>query len=284
MRRLNLISIAMLAVGIPLNAGPFHLSDSSLFDPFIVVHPPGYDGTGGTLEVRICAAEETRFAVLKAISIWNAAQRTTENCTACRLWEEGPSGSGEPFSMESTVLHEMGHCVLGLGHINWNDGSSETSFTNTADATLMTPGADGIRGSSDDGVAPLPGARLIHWFRETDNNPLTIDSTTIDSATYTRRIIDLPTGHGWSANGNRGVGLPLGFANTQAIMYSGIDAGQAYNSLAADEVNTVEFGMSGLDEDAGTADDYTIELIYVDDCAAADVEVQYFSFGMGSMN
>lgn len=49
--------------------------------------------------------------------------------------------------------------------------------------------------------------------------------------------------------------------------------------LAADDANTVRYGMSGLDATAGTADDYTIRLALVEDCFSADVEVSFSALG-----
>lgn len=279
MRHRLLFASLVLLITNPLFAGVFAFSTDPDLDPFIIVHPPGYDGTGGDLVVRICSAQETRHAVLVAIDTWNALERTTQNCTDCRLWEEGPSGSSEPLTMETTTIHELGHCAMGLGHINWLDDPVETSYTNGTEINFFTDGPDGIRGSSDDGVSPPAGARVVHWFRTADNDPFVIDSTTIDSSTYTRRKIDLPTGHTWPASGNRGVGLLLGQLDSQAVMYSGADVLQVYHGLSADDVNTVEFGMSGLDETAGTADDYAIQLEFAEDCADADIEVRYESLG-----
>lgn len=279
MPRILLGILVALTAGSPAAAGVFGFSTNPDLDPFIIVHPPGYAGTGGNLVVRICSAQETRHAVLVAIDTWNALERTTQNCTDCRLWEEGSSGSSEPLAMETTTIHELGHCAMGLGHINWLDDAVETSYTNGTEIGFYTDGPDGIRGSSDDGVSPPAGARVAHWFRTADNDPFVIDSTTIDGSTYTRRKIDLPAGHSWPASGNRGVGLLLGHLDSQAVMYSGADVLTVYHSLTADDVNTVEFAMSGLDETASTGDDYSVQLEYVEDCADAEIEVKFESLG-----
>ena len=268
------------------SAGSYHLSDSEFYDPFIVVHPAGYDGTnGGPLEIKVCIPpgvdEVTRPALLAAIDMWNDLTATTQNCTACRTIEEGPADTGEPFSMATVLLHELGHCGVGLGHINWEDPTGEiTSFTATKEATAFDVGADMIRGSSDDRPAPLPGSRVLHWFRSADNDPF-VHSGVVDSMSYTRRIIDLPDMHEWPASGNIDVALLLGHVNTQAIMYTHIDEGTTYTSLAADEVNTVEFGMAGMDEMAGTSDDYTISFM-ITDCASADIEVTFTDLDGGT--
>jgi len=282
--RWGVVSLLFAIFGIPVFGGVFHLSDTSFYEPFIVVHPTHYDGsTGGPLEVRLCVAdsnsETTVPALREAIAIWNDFTPTTGNCTACRLVEQGPSESGEPLSMTTVILHELGHCALGIGHVNWQDpGGSITSYTNSKDTTTMDDGVDNLRGSSDDSPSPLPGSRLLHWFRKADNDPFTIDGSVVDSTTYTRRIIDLPAGHTWPANGNVGVGLLLGHLDTQSVMYSKSDSGQRYSGLAADEVNTVRFGMSGMDETAGTRDDYSVSLV-ISDCASADVEIKLVDLG-----
>lgn len=271
----SIVLSALLAVG-SAESGVFLYSTSTIFEHYLVMHPTGYNGAGGVLEVRICSAPETRHATLFAIDKWNALDRTTGNCSGCRLWEEGGSGSDAPRSMENTMLHELGHCAMGLDHVNWMDnGGVQMSYTNGDAINFYTDGLDGVRGSSDDGVSPPAGARVVHWFRSADNDPFVIDSTVIDISTYSRQKIDLPSGHSWQASGNRGVGDLLGLTDTQTVMYSASDPLQVYSGLTADDVNTVEFARSGLDETAGTADDYTVSLIYVDDCAMADIEVNF---------
>jgi len=169
---------------------------------------------------------------------------------------------------------------MGLEHVNWPN----TSFTNSRAASTIDAGADGIPGSRDDLPFPLPGTRLIHWFRIFDNDPFVVDSTIIHVATYDRQIIDLPSGDGWPASANRAVGESLGLTNTQSVMYSGIARLQTYHSLTADDVNTVKLGMTGVDFTFGTADDYVVVIEYVDDCSTADIEVKYFPFSGGNQN
>lgn len=262
----------------PASGGDFRLSDSTLFDPFIVVHPPGYDGVGGGLQVAICIAPGSSIltaAAEQVIPVWNELLATTENCEGCRLWEEGES-DGQFYFMNMAMLHEIGHCAMGLGHSNWATSTEiHTSFTNSKEAVAIDAGADSIRGTGDDIPSPFPGTRLLHWFRITDNDPFAIDGAVIDINTYSRRIIDLPGGQTWPANGNRGVGDFFGLQNTQNVMYSGGAREQRYLGLSPDEVNTVQFGAVGVDELAGTKDDYTVTLVLVDDCAMADIELRF---------
>lgn len=107
----------------------------------------------------------------------------------------------------------------------------------------------------------------VHWFRKADNNPFVVDSTVIDSATYSRSIVnDLPAGHSWAANANRRVGEALGTTNTQAVMYSMQSEAEEKTLLTADDVAMVQMGMTGQDRLAGTPDDYAIKLKLVDPC------------------
>jgi len=107
--------------------------------PFAITHPPGYDGSGGALQLRICVAEGSEMLIgpaSRAIATWNLLTATTGNCAGCLVWEENPSDI-QIAHAETTLLHELGHCPLGLDHPdrNWDaqnppDGFWEpTSFT-----------------------------------------------------------------------------------------------------------------------------------------------------------
>ena len=278
------LSLLLFALADAGSAGVYKSADDADFEPFIVVHPPGYDGsTGGVLEVRVCAPiglQHTGPAIREAILRWNERTPTVENCRDCELWEEpaNPAYTGDPFSMSSVLIHEIGHCIFGLGHINWDpDTNSSSSFTNTANPLSISEGTDGIRGTADDVVTPLPGADVIHWFRTADNNPFVVDDTVIDSSTYSRRILDLMAlGDLWTTSANRAVGDSLGEMNTQAVMYSLLTEGRRYQGLAADDVYTVAYGMTGMDEIAGTSDDYTVNILFDHgDCSNADLEIEW---------
>ena len=275
-------------------AGAFSKADLDSTEPFIVVHPTVYTGVGGDLTLSICGSSaDTRPAIREAIAIWNDRQAMLGNCRDCALVDDPlPTPPFRPQSLRSTILHELGHCALGLGHSSWDDGPNPTSFTATQAATSISPGADMVPGSRDDLVTPLPGARLIHWFRIADNNPVVVDSTVIDESTYSRRILDLPSGSFWPASANRCVAEwlaspgnpmnpcpvpPVGTESTQAVMYTTLDPGTEILGLSADDVNTTALAMTGLDLEAGTADDYTVTLEYEENCALADVRVDYLS-------
>lgn len=166
---------------------------------------------------------------------------------------------------------------------NWdpqNDGFWElTSYTRSlgvsAPPTGIRVGSDFIRGTLDD-VHAAPGGvpDSVHWFRIADNNPFVVDSTIIDSTTYSRSAVnDLPANHTWAVNANRSVGETLGFMNTQAVMYPGQSEGEIKRALTADDVAMVEMGMTGQDRLAGTADDYTTKLTLADSCETEPVDI-----------
>jgi hypothetical protein len=105
-------------------------TDSSYVEPFSVVHSPAFSSsTGGNqLLVPICvipagdpngnANNPTIVKPLQAaIAMWNALTPTQNNCDACTSWESGIQLGGQ-HNMFSTLLHELGHCALGLGHVN----------------------------------------------------------------------------------------------------------------------------------------------------------------------
>ena len=246
------------------------------FEPFLIVHPIGYDGTtGGVIQIRVCAQEPILIpAISAAIQMWNDLSPTTGNCQGnCQLIEDPELSDPPAQDMSSVVAHELGHCAFGLDHINWE---SDSSFTASQNAASIIAGADSVRGSRDDLVSPLPGTRVLHWFRIIDNDPFEIDGLTIDRTSYSRRILDLPVGSSWQASANKGVAEALGIgADSQSLMYSLLPPGIIYTGIVSDDANTVEYGMTGNDEIAGTSDDYTVALELVDSCSAAEIEVRF---------
>lgn len=113
-----------------------------------------------------------------AIKTWNCRIPRTRNCPDCRTAED-LQGSPAPFpsvgttvNLASVLLHELGHCAVGLGHPNhqefitdiasqpWRTGTCDSdsngscgdqnSFTDVGMATEILAGADGIRGTRDD--------------------------------------------------------------------------------------------------------------------------------------
>lgn len=264
--------------------------------PFGIVHPPGFSGPGGPLVVKICVEPSSASLVgpvQRAIATWNASLPTVGNCPApCLVVEEAEQAltGAIPYHAESVLLHELGHCALGLDHPNLvfdppgtPEGRIPTSFTMSygGSSSGIDAGPDGIPGSFDDEQLAQGGMfpDSVPWFRRVDNNPVLIDSTVIDLDTYSRAASNLPAGHGWAANGNRRVAESLGAPNTNAVMYSHVDRGQRRTRLTADDVSMLKMAGTGVDRMAGTADDYTVALEFVADCVGADVAVNFLPLG-----
>jgi hypothetical protein len=252
------------------------------FEPFRVVHPVGYTGGSGVLTIEICTTQAAQPLIPyldAAIATWNALSASTGNCSGpCRVVDETnpmPPGIFQG-DITSGILHELGHCAMGLGHNNYRTTSYSNSkrYPETGDVTFQ-PGNDGIRGSFDDVVLPSPGARILHWFRLNDNNPVVVDGTPIDINTFTRALSSLPVGHNWPANANLYVAGSLGAPNTQSIMVSKLGIGAVYSGPTADDVSTIKFAMAGLNETIGGGDDYTLQLVRIANCTGAEVEVDF---------
>ncbi len=237
----------------------------------LVTHPPGYAGSGGNLTVRVCIdpsspdAADMEFSVQNIVDTYNQMLPTTSNVKSGSN-NNVPSGS---IDFESVALHEVGHC-LGLAHINAASESglsgndqNYTKATNGADNIFnINAGADGIIGSSDD--VRGDDENLV-WFRKSNNDPFTIDNV-IDSTTYSRDLDDLPTGHKYVANADRAVSISLGHPKTEAVMQQGTYFDEAQRSLGHDDVATLRYAQSGVDErESGAnnaADNYTIVMEY----------------------
>jgi hypothetical protein len=250
----------------------------------IITHPQGYTGAGGTLTVNVCIspaspnATEMEIPVQNSIAAYNALQPTTGNI-ALGGSNNIPDGQ---LDFESVALHEIGHC-LGMAHVNFASESGQTgnnqNYTKSTDGVdnvfNMNAGADGVIGSSDD----IRGDDVnLHWFQIVNNNPFTID-TIIDTTTYSRDIGLLPAGHTYAANADRAVSGLLGIPLTEAVMQQGTFFDEAQRTLGHDDVATLQLAASGLDESAGTPDDYTIQLQYggVSNAGNCDINLEITS-------
>lgn len=257
----------ILASAAPCIAGAYIFAGEANGES-LVTHPNTYYGTGGVITVRVCidpASTNTaamEIPVQNNITTYNRLQPTSENLLR-NAANNIPSGQ---LDFESVALHELGHCI-GMAHVNAASESgmtgSNTDYTKATDGANNTydinPGSDGVIGSSDD-IRGDDGN--LHWYRRSNNNPFTIDDP-VDATTYTRDLADLQSlGHSFATNAGRGVGALLGVPNTEAVMQQGTYYDEAQRTLGHDDVATLLYAASGVNEIAGTSDDYTIQLEY----------------------
>jgi len=284
--RYLLFSLGVILIIVMLNT-PQHADGFSYvfagdtFGVDVVTHPYGYLGTGGVLNISVgidstsAYANEMEISTQNVINTWNSLAPTTGNLL---FGVDNNIPTGE-VDFESTLLHEMGH-ALGLGHPNLGVQPSvsgiNTNFTQSTKGTdgnfTFDAGSDGIKGSSDDNRGDDVN---LNWFDMSNNNPFDIN-TVVDSTTYSRDTAnDLPFGHSYSANADRNVGALLGYSNTEAVMQQGAYTDEAQRTLGYDDVAGIRYAMSGLDELAGTLDDYTISLSYAEQDAFADIVIDF---------
>jgi len=259
-----------------LYSGAFRFSDSMGVD--VVTHPRGYTGMGGILPVSIGIDPTSTHAdamvqpVLNIVDTINALVPSTGNL----LSDAGVPG--DSYDFESVALHEVLHS-LGLAHPNAGKESglegAERNYTRATKGTNgwfdLNAGRDGVIGSGDDQRGDDVN---LHWFRQSNNNPFTM-AAIVDSTTYSRDAANLPAGHAFATNGDRTIGNLLGVVSTEAVMRQGAARGEAQRSLAHDDVATLRYAMSGLDELEGNQDDYTIELTYAGRTTSADIVLDF---------
>jgi len=231
----------------------------------IISHPPGYTGTGGSLDVKVCIvpgspnAASIKRSVQNAIATWNKLQPTSSN-----LRTHLPGGASS-VDFESVFTHELGHCI-GLAHPNLATESGKkgndrnyTQSTKGNDYTFdLDAGSDGKIGSADD----IRGDDInLHWFRKNNNNPFSISSV-VDMTTYARNTNELPNGERFAVNGDRTVAKQYKAPNSEAIMQQGTLAGEIQRTLLHDDIATLRLAMNGLDETSSSTDDYSLNLNY----------------------
>lgn len=266
MIRVTLLTASFALCATQAFAGAFIFAGESNGED-VVTHPTGYFGSGGHVEVSVCIEPKSSNAmqmvpsVQKAVSTYNALAPTTGNLKMGAS-NDIPSGF---VDFESTLVHEIGHCV-GLAHVNAAtesglSGSNRnyTKATNGANNVYdIDPGVDGIIGSDDDVRGDDDN---LHWFVKATNDPFAMP-VTVDSTTYSRLLSDLPPSHLFAANADRTLATALGYPDTEAVMQQGAFSDEDQRDLTPDDVATLRIGMSGLDMIQGTSDDYTFSLSY----------------------
>jgi len=258
-------------ISLSVNAGAYVFSGEAN-GVGLVTHPPNYTGAGGVLTVRVCIAPGSanalamEYPVQNNLAIYNQLLPTTNN-----LKRNGNNNIPSGFlDFESVALHEIGHC-LGMAHINAaTESGLPTAQHNYTKATKgvngvfdVNAGVDGKIGSSDD--VRGDDVNLV-FFRKSNNDPFTIDAMTIDSTTYSNDVADLPAGHKFAANADRSVASLSGLSNTEAVMQQGTFFDEAQRTLGHDDVATLKYAQSGINERESGAnnanDNYTINMVY----------------------
>ena len=274
-------AIATLVMGSgAAHAGAYLFAGES--NPDVIAHPKGYLGTGGEVSVSVCVdpayphAADSDISVQNLVATFNAMLPTTGN-----LLLGGSNNISSGFiDVESTLVHEVGHC-LGLAHPNLATESGLTgndrNYTKAANGVDnvygLDPGGDGVIGSSDDGRGDDVN---LHWFQMANNNPFTIAGT-VDVSSYSRNLAALPSGHLFATNADRTVSTLFGASNTEAVMQQGAFTDEDQRRLNHDDVATLRYAMSGLDENAGTGDDYTLVLTSAGQTSACDIVIRFDS-------
>ncbi|NQZ96649.1 MAG: hypothetical protein HRU01_09075 [Myxococcales bacterium] len=276
---LGAIALWIAAGAQRVEAGAFTFAGET-YGVDLITHPEGYTGSGGVVNVTVCVdptsanADEMEVPVQNLVNTWNALNPVTGNV----LLGGANDLTSNELDFESMALHEVGHCI-GLAHSN---AASESGLTgNDRDATKATDGAnnsfdidegdDGVMGSGDD---ERDDDVNLHWFRTSNNNPFTIDSV-VDSTTYSRDLDDLPEDDLFATNGDRNVAALLGSPNTEAVMQQGTFFNEEQRQLSHDDVATLRYGMSGIDEVEGTSDDYTMLLTYSGLTTSCDIVLDF---------
>ena len=241
----------------------------------VITHPKGYLGSGGDLNVGVCIdpasdfQDELVIPVKNNISVWNDLQPVQSN-----LDPNAVSG----LDVESVLLHEMGHCI-GLAHVNAasESGLSENDYTKATEGANnvfnVNPGPDGIPGTFDD----IRGDDAnLHWFNP-NNDPFQLPiHTPVDTSQYRRDVSELPPGDSFAQNASREMAAFYGLPAAEAVMQQLTYYNETQRELISDGASTLMLAGSGLDETAGTSDDYRLVLTYEgisDDPAVCDITV-----------
>lgn len=252
-----------------------------IINPYGITHAVTFQDAGGTLQpIRICVADVAGSDLVKAaewaVGKWNDFFPALHNCAGCKTWLEAEATQSVTVNFAGVLLHELGHCAMGLQHDSLIIDADGNGVRESTDYTIsygggafgLNDGADNVRGSKDDDQDAQGGfiAEVVHWFTKADNDPINSSVFLIDSLTYSRSFSDFAaSGSSYSANANVGVAALLGQRNTQSVM-GRLSRGMAVFDLSPDDVQTVTMARTGLDRLTGTADDYSVVLQIVD-CA-----------------
>lgn len=121
-------------------------TDGSWVGPYSIVHPPGYNGSGGLLRVRVCtllSAEPAVGPLQDAMRIWNNLLPISENCENCYVHGDPVADPPVSYNARGILLHELGHCALGLEHINLVETADDPRFFRTGSCDVNNNGACG---------------------------------------------------------------------------------------------------------------------------------------------
>ena len=264
-RPARVAAVAGLALGVAAAAGDAAAGAFALGD---VTHPIGYEGAPGFPDMKVCIAPSVPAATARAmerpvraaLSRWNRLEPTTANVRPRFL-------EGGRIDFESVLLHELGHCS-GLAHANQDAEDVDRAFAPEVASThsepgpdgvfTYDPGPDGVYGSADD----RRGDDLNRYlFRSLVNDPFSMPET-VDSTTYSTDVANLPAGDAFPANAGLEVGVLKGVPDTEAVMQQYLFVGETRRTPSHDDVSARRYAMSGLDELAGTADDYRATFAY----------------------
>lgn len=259
-------AIAMAAMPQNTPAGTYIFASEGQLD--VVTHPSGYNGVVDVVEVEVCIVPGTPNALNMVIPVQNAIDKlnllvATEGNV--RTGNDNDIANNQ-IDFESVFIHELGHCT-GLAHINAASESglpgNDSNYTRATDGANNTfdinRGPDNIIGSGDD---VRGDDENLHWFFIGDNNPFALP-TTPQAGTYSLDLNDLPPGDSFPANADRTVSTSVfGIERTEGIMQQLSFSGEIQRALSADEVATYLHAQTGIDRQAGTADDYTMRVTY----------------------
>ncbi len=289
----TLCLLVTLTNSIGVKAGAFVFAGENL-SVDIITHPSNYTGLGGEVTVSVCIDPASANAaamvipVKNIVSVFNGFVPRSPNL----IFGANNDIPGGQFDFQSLAMHEFGHC-LSLAHPNQGVktgvSGADTNATQSTDGVdnsyNFNAGVDTVDGSNDD----VRGDDVnLHYFITGVNNPFLLPAKA-DATNYTRDLANIPFGHTYPANAARAVGPLVGVTNTETVMQQGQGIDEDQRGLQSDDIATLMFGGTGLDETVGGGDDYTVKLVYAgltsscDIVAKADLEPSFASCAFGGI-